>query len=114
MRSALRTVETRCEMKMVVRPCMSWRSPLRILIFGVGVNAGKSVVEHKDAGFANDSAGNGGPLLLSSRKSQAALANHGLVFLGKTLDILAMLAIEAARCTCSSVAFSTPKAMFSR
>ena len=38
-------------------------------------------------GIANQGAGDGGALLLSARKRDAALADHGVVAVGKALDV---------------------------
>ena len=56
-------------------------------LFGLGVDAGERIVEHQDARIANHRAGDGGALLLAAGKSDAALANHRVVSLGKTLDV---------------------------
>src|SRR5947208_3246935 len=49
------------------------------LFFGVGVDAGKSVVEDEDTRVADDGARNRGPLLLAAREGDAAFANDGVV-----------------------------------
>ena len=48
MRSALRTVETRCEMKMVVRPLHHVAQVVEDLVFGVSVDAGERVIENQN------------------------------------------------------------------
>ena len=69
------------------------------LIFGVGIHAGKRIIENQDPWIANDRAGNGGSLLLSAGKRDAALAHQGLELLGKTSISEAMLAASAAERT---------------
>ena len=58
------------------------------LVFGVGVNAGESVVENEDSRAAEQGAGYGGALLLASGESDAALAYGGFVAFGKTFDVV--------------------------
>ena len=47
------------------------------LLLGVGVDAGKSVIQDQDPGITDDRAGNGRALFLSAGESDAALADHG-------------------------------------
>jgi len=56
-------------------------------LFGVGVDAGKGVVEDEDAGVADDGAGDGGTLLLAAGEGDAALADHGVEAAGKFEDL---------------------------
>ncbi len=56
--------------------------------FGVGVHAGERVVQDHDARVANESARDGGALLLSARKGDAALADQGRVLVGEGLNVL--------------------------
>ena len=87
MRSALRTVETRCEMKMVVRPLHDFAQMVEDLVFGLRVDAGESVVEDQDARVADEGAGDGGALLLSAGEGDAALADHRVVAFGEAFDV---------------------------
>ena len=87
MRSALRTVETRCEMKIVVRPLHHVAQVVENFVFGVGVDAGERVVENQNLRIANQGAGDGSALLLSAGERDAALADHGVVAFGKALDV---------------------------
>src|SRR5438045_9722421 len=57
------------------------------LVFGMGVNAGKRIVQNQDPGVADDGAGNGCALLLSSRECYATLADESPVLLRKALNI---------------------------
>src|SRR5260370_8088354 len=43
--------------------------------------------EEKDAGIADDGAGDGGALLLSARKSDAALADYRFILIRETFDV---------------------------
>src|SRR5882762_1126773 len=56
-------------------------------IFGVGIDAGECVIQNQDPWVPDKRAGNGGSLLLSSRKGDATLSNHGEILFGKTLDV---------------------------
>src|SRR5258708_27020813 len=57
------------------------------LVFGVGIYAGERIVENQDAWVANDGASYCRTLFLPSRKSNAALAHHGLILFGKFFDV---------------------------
>src|SRR6266478_1421379 len=46
-------------------------------LLGLRINGGKRIVEDKDAGIADDGAGNGGALLLPAGEGDAAFADHG-------------------------------------
>src|SRR5260370_21781480 len=50
--------------------------------------------EEKDAGIADDGAGDGGALLLSARKSDAALADYRFILIREAFDV----GIEAGAC----------------
>ncbi len=58
------------------------------LVFGVRVHAGESVVENEDAGAAQQSARDGGTLLLPTGESDASLADCRVVAFGKAFDVL--------------------------
>ena len=58
------------------------------LLFGLGVDGGKGVVEDQDVRIAQQRAGKGGAALLPARKRQAALADHGIVALAEVAHIL--------------------------
>ncbi len=85
--SAWRTVETRCEIRITVRPRITPASSRENPLFGEGIDARKGVVQNQNPRVAQDGAGDGGALLLPARKGDAALADHGLVAFGKTCDI---------------------------
>src|SRR5438067_13747766 len=53
------------------------------LVFGMAVNAVKRIVQNQDPGVADDGAGNGCALLLSSRESYPTLADESPVLLRK-------------------------------
>src|SRR6266436_4809355 len=53
------------------------------VLLGLRVNGGKRIVEDKDAGIADNGAGNGGALLLPAGEGDAAFADHGFVGLGE-------------------------------
>src|SRR5262249_44326976 len=55
--------------------------------FGLRVHAGERVVQNQDARVANNGTGNGGALLLSAGKRDAALADRGFVAAGEILDV---------------------------
>ncbi len=55
--------------------------------FGVGVNAGEGVVEDQDAWIADESARDGGALLLAARERDAALAHERFVLLRERFDV---------------------------
>ena len=57
------------------------------LVLGVGIHAGKRVVENQNAGIADDGARNRGPLFLSAGKSDAALADQRPVLFGKFFNV---------------------------
>ena len=87
MRSALRTVETRCEMKMVVRPRITSRRWLRILS-SVWVSTLESASSRiRISRIANEGASDCGALLLSAGERDAALADHGVIAFGKAFDV---------------------------
>src|SRR5271167_4289964 len=56
-------------------------------VFGLGVYAGQRIVEDENARVAKDGAGDRGALFLAAGKGDAALADEGLIAIGKTLDI---------------------------
>jgi hypothetical protein len=58
------------------------------LIFGVRVHAGESVIENEDPRTTQQSACDGSALLLASGKSDASLADRGVVAFGKAFDVL--------------------------
>src|SRR6185437_17153212 len=60
---------------------------VQYLVFGLGVDAGQRVIEHKNPRIANQSTRDSCKLLLATGKGDAALTDHGLVFLGKLLDV---------------------------
>src|ERR1700728_289852 len=57
------------------------------LVFGVGVDAGESVVEDQNLGIADEGTGNCGALLLTAGEGDAAFAHHRVVAFGEALDI---------------------------
>src|ERR1700687_2783864 len=57
------------------------------LVFGVSVDAGERVVEDENLGIADESAGNGGALLLSAGERDAAFSDHGVVAFGEGFDV---------------------------
>jgi hypothetical protein len=57
-------------------------------IFGLGVHTGERVVEHQDAGAADQRARNGRALFLPAGKREAALPDQSVVAIGKTLDLI--------------------------
>src|ERR1700686_4524850 len=57
------------------------------LVFGVSVDAGERVVEDENLGIADESAGNGGALLLPAGKRDATFSDHGVVAFGEGLDV---------------------------
>jgi len=54
---------------------------------GVGVDGGQRVVEHEDAGLADDRPGQGGALLLAARQRDAAFADDLIQALGKLVEV---------------------------
>jgi hypothetical protein len=83
-------------------------------VFGVGVDAGEGVVEDKDAGAAEDGAGDGGALLLAAGEGDAALAHRGVVAVGKRLDVGGDVGGLGGSDDFFVRGIGTPKAMFSR
>ena len=77
--SAWWTVETRWEIRIVVRCRGDFVQAAQDALLGVGIHAGKGIVENQDARIAKDGAGQGGALLLAAGKRDAALADHGVV-----------------------------------
>src|SRR5450755_2177957 len=57
-------------------------------VFGLGVDAGESIVEDQNAGTAEQRAGDGGALLLASGESDAAFAYGGVVAFREIFDVL--------------------------
>ena len=57
-------------------------------VLGVGVDAGKGIVEDEDAGAAEKGAGDGGALLLAAGESDAAFADGGVVAFGEAFDVV--------------------------
>ncbi len=51
--------------------------PAEDAFFGIGVDAGQSIVEDEDGGSADECAGDGAALLLSAGEGGATLADHG-------------------------------------
>src|SRR2546430_16179272 len=56
-------------------------------LLGLGVDARERVVEDENARIADNGAGDGGALLLPTGKSDAALADHGVVGFAEVLDV---------------------------
>src|SRR5438477_1084354 len=56
-------------------------------LLGLGVDARERVVEDENARIADNGAGDGGALLLPTGKSDAALADHGVVGFADVLDV---------------------------
>src|ERR1051326_8713881 len=56
-------------------------------VFGLGVDAGKSVIENQNSRIANQSSGNRGALLLSTRQCEPAFSHGGKVLVWKFLDV---------------------------
>ena len=81
--SAFCTVEMRCEIRMVVRPCITSAQAREDALFGLRVDGGKGIVEDEDARIANDRAGDGAALFLSAGERDAAFADDGVVFVGE-------------------------------
>src|SRR5580704_2480609 len=58
------------------------------LVFGVGIHAGECIIQNQNSRIANDGPGDGGALLLPSRKSDPALPHQSSILLRKPLDII--------------------------
>ena len=58
-------------------------------LLGVGIDAGQGVVEDEDARVADQGAGKGGALLLTSGEGEAAFADEGLEAAGEVFEFLA-------------------------
>src|SRR4051794_30355336 len=57
------------------------------LVFSVRVHAGQRVIQYQNAWIADDGARNRRALLLSTTESYAALADNGLILLGKFFNL---------------------------
>ncbi len=56
-------------------------------LLGIGIDAGKGVVQDQNFRPAQNGARQGGALLLAAREGDAALANHGIESLRKALNL---------------------------
>ena len=56
-------------------------------LFGLRVDAGEGIVEDEDARIADDGTCDGGALLLSARRSDAALADYRFILIRETFDV---------------------------
>ena len=57
------------------------------LLFGVGVDAGEGVIKDQNARISQNSAGDGGALLLPAGKSNAAFPYHGGIRFREAFDV---------------------------
>src|SRR5215471_1568998 len=57
------------------------------LFFRVGIHARQSIIENQNSGIAQNSTGNCGPLLLTTRQCNSAFAHHRVEFVRKALNI---------------------------
>ena len=79
MRSASRTVESRCAITSVVRPRIRLRERLLHQPLGLGVERRGGLVQDQDRRVLQDRAGDRDPLALAAGEPAAALADHGVV-----------------------------------
>ena len=76
--SASRTVEMRCEIRIVVEPFRISAKALQDAFFGVGVDAGQRVIEDENSRMPQQGAGNRCALFLPAGKRDAAFSNNGI------------------------------------
>ena len=68
-RSAWRTVETRCEIRMLGAAAHHTREALQDALLGQRVDARERVVQNQNPRIAQDGAGDGGALFLAARRA---------------------------------------------
>ena len=85
---ALRIVEKRWAMTMVVRPCMRRSKACWIVLFGLAVEGGGGFVQEEDGGVFEEGAGDGDALALTTGEAASVLAGESIVAIGLLKDKL--------------------------
>ena len=107
-----RTVDTRCEIRIVVRPRMNWPQAGQNAFFRDRIHRCQGVVENQDLRVPQHRARDRRALLLSARQRDAALAHNGLEARAESPRChRSNPAMSAARRISASLADSTPNAM---